>query len=118
MQPEIELWLDAQLSPAIALFIRTKFNVNCIALRDIGLRDASDIEIFEKAKQSKSPVILLTKDSDFTDILLRNPPPPKVILLSCGNTSNEVLKRILSANLQTALALLNTEENDIVEISD
>lgn len=45
------IWVDAQLPPAIAVWITsTSFGVTAVALRDIGLRDAEDYEIFEAAK--------------------------------------------------------------------
>jgi predicted nuclease of predicted toxin-antitoxin system len=33
------IWIDAQFSPAIALWIENNFDVKAIALRDLGLRD-------------------------------------------------------------------------------
>jgi predicted nuclease of predicted toxin-antitoxin system len=44
------IWVDAQLSPAIATWITSTFGITTLALRDIGLRDAEDTEIFEAAK--------------------------------------------------------------------
>jgi predicted nuclease of predicted toxin-antitoxin system len=41
--------------------------------------------------------------------------PPKLIWLTCGNTSEEALQQILSRHLSTALALLDGGE-DLVEI--
>ena len=60
------IWIDAHLSPAIATWITSTFGVTAVALRDIGLRDAEDPEIFEAAKAQK--VIFITKDSDFVDL--------------------------------------------------
>jgi len=45
------IWIDAQLSPAIAFWIEDNFNVKAFALRDLGLRDAEDEEIFSKRKK-------------------------------------------------------------------
>ena len=45
------IWIDAQISPAIAAWIRTHFAVNAVAVRDLGLRDAVDQEIFLAAKR-------------------------------------------------------------------
>ena len=56
------IWLDAQLSPAIAL-------------RDLGLRDATDREIFFEARASDA--IVMTKDSDFVRLLEEHGAPPK-----------------------------------------
>ncbi|NEN90932.1 MAG: hypothetical protein F6K24_46365 [Okeania sp. SIO2D1] len=108
------IWVDAQLSPAIATWISDTFGVTALALRDIGLRDAEDAEIFEAAKAES--VILITKDSDFVDLVDRLDSPPQIIWLTCGNTSNSRLREILSATLPKALELLRSGE-ELVEIS-
>ncbi|MBW4430280.1 MAG: DUF5615 family PIN-like protein [Pelatocladus maniniholoensis HA4357-MV3] len=41
------IWIDAHLSPAIATWISDTFGIEALSLRDIGLRDAEDSEIFE-----------------------------------------------------------------------
>ena len=98
------IWIDAQLSPAIASWIRHNFPVDAVALRDIGFRDAGDEEIFSAAKSAG--VVVMTKDSDFLDLLDRHGPPPQVLWLTCGNTSNARLKQILSSILkQPGIAL-------------
>ena len=58
----------------------------------------------------------MTKDSDFVSLLDRFDTPPKIIWLTCGNTSNSNLKIILSKTLQDAIALLDNGE-EIVEIN-
>lgn len=63
------IWIDAHLSPVIATWITVTFDITAIALRDLGLRDAEDPEIFEKAKAQG--VILITKDNDFVDLVDR-----------------------------------------------
>ena len=108
------IWIDAHLSPAIATWIMITFGINAIALRDLGLRDAEDPEIFEKAKAQD--VILMTKDSDFVDLVYRLGSPPQIIWLTCGNTSNAELRRILSLTLLDALAQLQAGEK-LVEIT-
>ena len=108
------IWIDAQLSPSIATWIEEYFPVKAFALRDLGLRDAEDEQIFHEARKADS--IVLTKDSDFVSLLDRFGPPPKIIWLTCGNTSNANLKIILSKTLQDAIDLLQNGE-EIVEIS-
>ena len=108
------IWIDAHLSPAISIWITATFGISALALRDIGLREAEDAEIFEAAKAQG--IIFITKDSDFVDLVNRFGQPPQIILLTCGNTSNERLKEILSSKLSEALALLSLGE-PLVEIS-
>ena len=108
------IWVDAHLSPAIATWISSAFGVEAIALRDLGLRDAEDPEIFEAAKDQKA--IVMTKDSDFVDLVDRLGSPPQIIWLTCGNTSNAKLREILSETLPRALELFAAGET-LVEIS-
>ncbi|MBW3637112.1 MAG: DUF5615 family PIN-like protein [Armatimonadetes bacterium] len=109
------IWIDAQLSPSIAPWIRQNFPVDAVALRDIALRDAEDEEIFFAAK--KVAAVVMTKDSDFLNLLDRFGPPPQVLWLTSGNTSNVRLKQILTATLSQAITLLETGEK-LIEISD
>jgi|SRR5690349_9881543 len=108
------IWIDAQMSPAIAAWVSTTFSVTAVAVRDVGLRDAKDQEIFQAAGRDRT--IVMTKDSDFVLLLERFGPPPQVIWVTCGNTSNVRLKEILANTLPKALELLKSGEK-LVEIS-
>jgi predicted nuclease of predicted toxin-antitoxin system len=108
------VWIDAQISPAIATWIRANFAVNAVAVRDLGLRDATDQEIFLAAKAENA--VVMSKDSDFVLLLDRLGPPPQVIWVRCGNTSNARLKEVLTGTLPKALQLLNAGEK-LVEIN-
>jgi predicted nuclease of predicted toxin-antitoxin system len=108
------IWIDAQLSPALAIWITETLGISAMALRDLGLRDATDHEIFMAARNAQA--VVMTKDSDFTHILDRYGTPPQVIWLTCGNTSNANLKRILTATLHQATSLLTGGEK-LVEIN-
>jgi predicted nuclease of predicted toxin-antitoxin system len=108
------IWIDAQMSPAIAAWISSNFAVNVIAIRDLGLRDAEDKEIFEAARRENA--IVMTKDNDFVLLLDRLGVPPQVIWVTCGNTSNARLKEILTNTLPKALELLQ-EGEELVEIN-
>jgi len=107
------LWLDAQLPPQLASWIQQTLTINAIALRDLGLRDATDISIFDAAK--KADAILISKDSDFVELVLRHGAPPKLIWLTCGNVSNAALQALFSTKLSDAIRLLEGGEM-IVEL--
>ena len=107
------IWLDAHLSPRVAHWIREVLGHDAEALRDVGLRDAEDKEIFDRGTQDD--VIILTKDKDFVDLVSRFGSPPAVIWLRCGNTSEARLKQILTDHLEEALAFIGSGD-DIVEI--
>jgi predicted nuclease of predicted toxin-antitoxin system len=107
------IWLDAQLSPALAPWIFANFGVEARALRDVGLRDSTDREIFRAAQVADA--IVMTKDSDFVTLHSQLGAPPQIIWLTCGNTSNRYLQEVLSRALPKALALLEAGE-PMVEI--
>ena len=107
------LWLDAQLPPQIASWIQQSLEINAIALRDIGLRDATDRAVFDAAKNANA--VLISKDSDFVELVMRLGAPPKLIWLTCGNVSNTALQELFSAKLREAVQLLDGGET-IVEL--
>lgn len=108
------IWIDAQLSPALANWIETTLGIQARALRDVGLCNATDREIFRAARAANA--IVMTKDSDFVTLHNQLGAPPQVIWLTCGNTSNQYLRTLLTTALPKALALLEGGE-DLVEIS-
>lgn len=111
----MKIWLDAQLSPALARWISDQFNVDTSHIRDHGLLASDDSEIFEAAREAG--VVLITKDRDFVDLLSRYGPPPQVIWLTCGNTSNARMKEILRSQFLPALEILGAKE-PLLEIRD
>jgi len=54
-------WIDAQLTPLLARWLQEEFGVVAYAVRELGLRDAKDRQIFDAARQAGAVVI--TKDS-------------------------------------------------------
>jgi predicted nuclease of predicted toxin-antitoxin system len=112
----MKIWVDAQLSPAIAAWINRTFDdIEAESVRALGLRDATDPEIFEAAK--KADAFVMSKDDDFIQLIEQRGTPPKLIWVTCGNTSNTRMREILSTTLIKAIELLQSGEN-IVEISD
>ena len=107
------IWLDAHLSPRIAYWISETLRIEASPLRALGLQVADDQCIFLAAKQADA--IVLTKDTDFADLVRRLGPPPSVILLRCGNTSEQHLKTILEPELPAAMEFIGNGES-LVEI--
>ena len=63
----MRIWIDAQLPPALAKWLIETFDLEAASLRDLELRDAQDIEIFEAARTDNA--VIMTKDSDFIDLV-------------------------------------------------
>lgn len=110
------IWIDAQLLPAIAAWINRRYeNIEAQSVRAVGLRDALDPEIFQEAR--KQDVVIMSKDDDFAELVERHGPPPQIMWITYGNTSNAKMRGILSKTLPKAKELLEQGEA-IVEISD
>ncbi|WP_254563654.1 DUF5615 family PIN-like protein [Oscillatoria sp. HE19RPO] len=111
----MKIWIDAQLPPTLANWLTETLVLEASSLRDLGLRDAQDIEIFEAARAEN--VVIMTKDSDFIDLVCRLGAPPQILWLTCGNVTNRNLRQLLSATLPDALEQLRQGEM-IVEITN
>jgi predicted nuclease of predicted toxin-antitoxin system len=92
-----------------------QFRIKAYGVGDLGLKSAKDHEIFSAAR--KIQAVVMTKDSDFLTLLQRHGSPPKILWLTCGNTSNERLREILQTSFKKASQWL-TEGETLVEISD
>ena len=74
----------------------------------------SDEQIFTRAK--KEVDIVITKDKDFVELLERLGPPPQVIWITMGNTSNARMKQVLQVRFPEALEMFAKGES-LVEIT-
>ncbi len=52
----------------------------------------------------------MTKDADFAEMVRRLEPPPRILWVRCGNTSNAALRSLLLVELPAAMARLKTGE--------
>jgi predicted nuclease of predicted toxin-antitoxin system len=111
----VTLWLDNQLPPALAAWMRTTLSVDCVPVRDLNLHRASDPEIFRAARDAQ--VVVMTKDADFVGLLDQHGAPPQVILVTCGNASNVRLRRLIETAWPTILPMLERGEV-LVELGD
>jgi predicted nuclease of predicted toxin-antitoxin system len=109
----VTIWLDNHLSPALAAWIESDFGEPCVQVRDVGLASAADKVIFDAARAAAS--VFITKDRDFAELVTRLGPPPSIVLLACGNTSNAYLRTMLRDQLTAALTLARGGE-PLVEI--
>ncbi len=95
--------------------MRATPSIECLPVRDLNLQRASDTEIFTAARNVN--VVVMTKDGDFVDLVEQYGPPPQVVLVTCGNTSNARLRRLVQAAWPTIQAMLERGEM-IVELGD
>ncbi len=65
-------------------------------VKDVGLENSSDSEIWEFAR--KNNYCIVTFDSDFYDLSVIKGIPPKIIWLRTGNTSTISIAKVLIDN--------------------
>ena len=95
--------VDAQLPPALAQWLREAGH-DAQAVREVGLRDAEDGEIWRHAKAQGRAII--TKDEDFSQRAQTGASGPVIIWLRLGNTSNATLHASLVPRIPELVRLI------------
>lgn len=113
--PTFHVWVDAQLPPALARWLREAHGIDAIHVQDLGLHRAPDPLIFQEARSAGGTIVVLTKDDDFPKLLTDQGAPPHVAWVRCGNASNQELRRIVIEAWPRAAALFGDGE-PLVEI--
>lgn len=109
----MKFWVDAQLPPALAQWLTEQYGVEAHALCDLGMRDAADAEIFAAARQVG--IVVVSKDSDFVDLVSRHGVPPQLLWVTCGNVTNRRLQAVFDKTFAEATVALRAGQ-PIVEI--
>jgi predicted nuclease of predicted toxin-antitoxin system len=109
------VWIDAQLPPSLAQWLRSEYGTDAMHVEALGLHRAHDSEIFTAARAAQDSVVIVTKDDDFAKLLDQHGPPPQVLWVRCGNVNNQELRRIVLDAWPRASALLTASEA-LVEI--
>ena len=97
----MKLLFDQNLSPRLSRLLSDIYP-NSVHVREVGLREADDSEIWEYARANGYAIV--SKDSDFQQRSLLRGAPPKFIWLRVGNCTvkrTEDLLRSYSAAIHT-----------------
>jgi predicted nuclease of predicted toxin-antitoxin system len=108
-------WVDANLPPQLAEWLKHKFQVEAYHLFDFEMLTTSDEEIFAKAKALEN-IVILTKDEDFADLVLRLKFPPYIIWITVGNTTNKALNKLIIDFFEEAVSKLIASDFGLIEI--
>lgn len=73
------LWLDAQLFPHSARWVTSEFGIEAKPVRELGLREARDREIFLAARDAGAVV---RQRQQFVFLLEQLGPPPRILRLT------------------------------------
>ena len=109
-----ELWVDAQLPPALAEWL-AEWGEVARHVVDLGLLTAPDEAIFAAARDASAVVV--TKDEDFIHLLEAMGPPPQVVWVTVGNVRNARLRALFEQHWPALRAQLATGE-PLVELSE
>jgi predicted nuclease of predicted toxin-antitoxin system len=88
----MKLLFDQNVSPRLARLLADIYP-DSLHIREVGLRDAGDAEIWEYAKSNGFTIV--SKDSDFQQRSLLYGHPPKFIWLRAGNCPVRVIEVLL-----------------------
>jgi len=90
---------------------------NAKQVKDVGLMDRSDLDIWNFAKNNNYCIV--TFDSDFYDLSLVKGTPPKIIWLRVGNMTTDSIKELIRSNhtlIEEFLANPDYQEISCLEI--
>lgn len=83
--------VDNQLPPALARYLSEDLRVEASHVADIGLRDASDADVWAYA--SEHDCVLTTKDDDFVTLYSANP-SARLLWVRLGNCRRVFLLKV------------------------
>lgn len=109
----MKLLLDQNLPARLLRDIERLFP-RSVHVREVGLTRASDLEVWDYAKQQGCAIA--TKDLDFRDIVGLRGFPPKVVLIRWGNISNRTLAAMFVDSAELIQAFLEDVENGFLEL--
>ncbi|MFN0081631.1 MAG: DUF5615 family PIN-like protein [Ferruginibacter sp.] len=92
-------------------------NIEAVSSYEMFINEEKDETIFLNAK-AKANVIILSKDSEFPDLLNRLFAPPKLIWLRMGNCPNSQMKIILKNTLAIAINELLHTSTIMIQITN
>ncbi len=117
MRPEWEIWVDTNISPAIAKWLAdyTGYLVKSSYILD--MNELDDLTIYKMAK-AHGKVILLSKDADFPELISRLGSPPKLINIKIGNCDNSTLWNLIKPSILNALDILIQSETEIIDMTE
>jgi predicted nuclease of predicted toxin-antitoxin system len=100
-------WLDAHLDPNLAAWLGARFGVSAKHVKELALDRATDREIFDAGRRFGA-IVIVSKDSDFVDLVTLLGAPPQVLRLTFGNLSTVAAQAVLAKSFPDAMKLLES----------
>ena len=102
----MKLLFDQNISFRLVKKLKDIFS-NAKQVRELGLENSTDSEIFDYAK--KNDYSIVTFDSDFCDLNIIRGFPPKIIWIRTGNTTTKNLELIIRRKSETIKTFLKED---------
>ncbi len=109
----MRLLFDQNLSPKLAEYFNRSF-AGSEHLQNLNLNKSSDTLVWEFAKSNEFTIV--TKDSDFNNLVSFFGFPPKVIWIRRGNCSTTDIIKLIEHNFDKISAFINDNINGILTI--
>lgn len=110
----MKVLIDQNISQRILPLLVHKFDT-LNHIREIGLTNADDYEIFMFARANGYQAVI-TADEDFIKLINQFSQPPKIVWVRTGNCSTKVLSQLLTEKVQMIREFIEGEDFDIYEI--
>ncbi len=105
MQP-LKLLVDENLSPALVLDLQQR-GIDAVHIRDRGLLEATDEEVFQKAYE-EDRIVVTANVRDFELLARSCEIHPGILLIETGNLSRDEQKTVVWQATQAILTELST----------
>lgn len=109
----MKLLFDQNLSPALTVHLTDIFPDSAHVF-PLGL--SSDDDLIVRAFAAEHDFVLVTKDSDYSDLLAILGFPPKIIWIRRGNCSTNMIERLLRENFERIAYGIQDVETGIITI--
>jgi predicted nuclease of predicted toxin-antitoxin system len=109
----VNLLFDQNLSPRLVTRLADIFP-RALHVSQIGMDRATDMEIWTYAREKNH--IIVTKDSDFTDISVLEGAPPKVVWLQIGNATTDEVEALLRRHYPAIQSLAADQELGLLQL--
>ena len=97
----MRLFFDHNLSPRLSEVLQDIYP-DSVHVKDAGLDRADDIAVWEYARDHE--LVIVSKDSDFRQMVFLHGPPPKVVWIRRGNCSTSEIEAMLRVSFNDLIA--------------
>jgi predicted nuclease of predicted toxin-antitoxin system len=110
----MKLLFDQNLSPRLVTLLHSLFP-GSEHVSTAGLDKASDAEVWQYAQANG--LVIVSKDSDFSDLAVIRGFPPKVIWLQIGNCTTMQIETLIRNHVEAIEELGNDENTGVLSLS-